>query len=214
MNSALCVVCSRIHRYMYLLVRPNQMFSTQTPPASATLQRQSASLCWTRKKQIGDKCCELRRTRDVMLLHDEAPVHKSEVSGCSSDMCILRDRYYHPWINVWLIIFFLYFNLSWVLWTCSTLVGVVIFRLSGRWNFFSSSHDKNTPMEVYSVVNRRRRKQQFDHRRIVLQQLSNTTPRVNTIGYGSLWVLLQKTSIFSISWYSVVVIFFQEAFIL
>jgi len=28
-----------------------------------------------------------------MLLHDEAPVHKSEVSGCSSEMCILRDRY-------------------------------------------------------------------------------------------------------------------------
>jgi len=60
--------------------------------------------------------------------------------------------------------------------------------IPAKWKmeFFSSSHDKSTPMEVYSVVNRRRRKQQFDHRRIVLQQLSNITPRVNTIGYGSL----------------------------
>jgi len=147
MNSALCVVCSRIHRYMYLLVRPNQMFSTQTPPASATLQRQSASLCWTRKKQIGDKCCELRRTRDVMLLHDEAPVHKSEVSGCSSEMCIFARSVYHPWINVRLIIFSIF---------QSFLSSVDLFYFGGsgdipaKWKmeFFSSSHDKSTPMEV------------------------------------------------------------------
>jgi len=110
--------------------------------------------------------------------------------------------------------FFLYFNLSWVLWTCSTLVGVVIFRLSGRWNFFLPATIKIPHGSLFSCKSTSTQAAIWSSAHCPAATEQHHTARVNTIGYGSLWVLLQKTSIFSISWYSVVVIFFQEAFIL